>query len=478
MRRSGVVGLVGGPEPAARLLTVLGSLQHRGQSAAIAMLETEQPDGEIAHVEQRVRGLVSELSAETLGGGVEGSGAVAALGMVSASRRLGRETSLDPFTASSTAGRIAVAVSGDLTNLPELQAVVEASGQAFVSGRPAEVIATHVAMRLQQGASPLDALHATLAEARGAWAVILLHDGHLFAARDPAGVRPLCLGRGPDGCWVVASESCGFALAEIEFEADVAPGACIQLSAGAEPVERLLESSQTAHCSREWVYFARPDSWMDGTRIIQARRVMGLRLAREAPAEADIVVPVPDSGRSAASGYADGVGLPLVEAMHRNRYVQEVRNIRDSRTREHLRRAAINVVGPLVKDRRVVVVDDSMVGGSTMRRLIAMLRESGAAAIHVRIAAPPLNRSCDLGVDLPHSTRLAIHRTDELLGWLDCDSLAFLSPAGLAAAVGLDDRLCFACTGQPAPAVTGVTAAMALPGHVLPLINDITEEAA
>jgi amidophosphoribosyltransferase len=288
----------------------------------------------------------------------------------------------------------------------------------------------------------------TVRRIEGAFSLAILTENELIGVRDPHGFRPLCLGQ-VDGAWVLASESCALDLIHATFVREVAPGEIVIIDAqGLRSIQAAPEHTRRAFCIFEYVYFARPDSKIGGRSVYQVRKEMGRQLAREHPVEADIVVPVPDSGNYAALGYSEETGIPFEMAFIRNHYVgrsflQPSQLIRDFNVRVKL-----NLIPELVRGRRVVIVDDSIVRGTTCKTRVNTLKEAGAKEVHVRVSCPPHMNPCVYGIDFPDRKKLmaANYSVDEIRQYLNADSLAYLSQEGMVGATSLPkESFCMAC---------------------------------
>jgi amidophosphoribosyltransferase len=286
----------------------------------------------------------------------------------------------------------------------------------------------------------------------GAYSVVAISGRELVAFRDPHGVRPLVIGRLDDAGWCVASETCALDQIGARFERDVRPGEAVRVTAGGIESRQAVPSAGAKLCIFEHIYFARPDSQMDGRTVWEARRAMGAELARERPAEADLVVGLPDSGTPAAIGYARESGIPYAEAVVRNRYVGRSFIQPDQAMRQQGIRLKFNPLPAVIEGRRLVVVDDSIVRGNTTRQVVAMLRDAGAAEVHMRISSPPILWPCFYGIDMADRNELvaAGRRVDQIAGLTGATSLAYLSLDGLQRAVGKPaEGYCRACfTGE------------------------------
>jgi amidophosphoribosyltransferase len=345
-----------------------------------------------------------------------------------------------PFAADYALGSIAVAHNGNLTNARELRERLESCGAIFQSNSDTEVLVHLVATSSKCTVEEriVDALSAT----RGAYSLVLLAGQKLYAVRDPMGFRPLVLGqiRKPDSdipAWVVASESTSFDLIGASFVREVEPGEmlCIDES-GCHSSFPLLPQSRSL-CIFEYVYFARPDAVIDGLSVYSVRKALGARLAVECPASADIVVPVPDSGVAAATGFAQALNLPLEMGLIRSHYVGRT-FIEPQQTIRHFGvRLKFNTIASAIQGRRVVIVDDSIVRGTTIRKIVAMVREAGATQVHVRVSSPPTAWPCYYGIDTPTRNELiaATHSIDQIQRHIEADSLGYLSNCGMLSSV-------------------------------------------
>jgi amidophosphoribosyltransferase len=444
----GVVGIWAGGRGASRLAYLaLLALQHRGEeSAGIAVshqstLARRQGLGLVTQAldESEIRSLVGE----------------AAIGHTRYSTTgAPRLENAQPIVHCGPARAVALAHNGNLVGASRLRASLRDRGVALSSSSDTEIIAALLAAT----DLPLrEALGTVIAELDGAFSCVALTEGRLVAFRDPYGFRPLVLGRLGDGGWVVASESAALAALGARLEREVAPG---ELVVGAEEgfrAEQVVPPKPSgAFCIFEYFYLARPDSLLEGEEVYGTRVRMGERLALEAPVEADVVIPVPDSGTPAALGYARQMGLPLELGLVKNRYVGRSFIQPDRETREHAVRLKFTPLGSL-HGKRVVVVDDSIVRGSTIRHVVRMLLGVGAAEVHVRIASPPVRERCYYGVDLADVEELLAHgrEVEEVRELIGSTSLAYLSVDGLRAATRRPARkVCCAClTGKYPTAV-------------------------
>ncbi|MER3456352.1 MAG: amidophosphoribosyltransferase [candidate division GAL15 bacterium] len=429
------------------------SLQHRGQeSAGIA---TWSEAGLHLH---KGMGLVSRVFDQRLGAlpGSVGIGHVRYSTMGSAVLE-----NAQPVAVPSPWGTLAVAHNGNLTNAPQLREDLGRRGVRFRGSSDTEVLAWCLATSARR--TPEGAVRAAMERLEGAYTVVCVVAGALFAFRDPFAIRPLVLGRMEDG-WVVASETCAFDQVGAKFVRDVRPGELIAVRDGRLHAEVVRPSSRRAHCVFEYIYFARPDTTLCGRNVHRVRRAMGGVLAREHPADADLVVPVPDSGTSAALGFAEHSGLPFELALVKNRYVGRTFIEPDPQRRDLGVRVKLNPVRELVAGRRVVLVDDSIVRGTTSGKIVQVLREAEAREVHVRISSPPIRWPCFYGVDTSSRRQLVAAELDveQIRQRIGADSLGYLSHEGLVEAIGLArEELCMACldgqypTGHPREELAG-----------------------
>jgi amidophosphoribosyltransferase len=365
---------------------------------------------------------------------------------------------------------VALAHNGNLINAVELHSELRELGVAFRSTSDSEIIAallsTHEADTIE------DALADVMKRVQGAYSTVVMTKDRVVAFRDPAGVRPLSLGiLGDQYC--VASETCAFDIIGARFLRDVQPGEIVSLTEEGVQTRMAVEGARPALCVFEHIYFARPDSRLGGQVLQVARARMGEILAREAPVDADLVIPVPDSGNPAARGFARASGLPSDDGFVKNRYVARTFIQPGQELRKHGLRMKFNPLPEVVAGKRLVVVDDSIVRGNTTHQIVAMLRDAGAAEVHMRISAPPIRNPCHYGIDMSTREEMIAHdRTvDEVAAELGCDSLAYLSLAGVYEAIeGTRGTHCDACfSGEYPLAHTG--AAQRKDAFELPLVR-------
>jgi amidophosphoribosyltransferase len=435
----GVFGVVAPGREVSRLaFYALHALQHRGQeSAGIAVSDQGQV------TVQRDLGLVSGVFDENSLRGLTGG---AAIGHVRYSTTgANKWENSQPVTHTRNGGLVALGHNGNLTNTGELRAAMELAGVDLRASTDSEIIAAMIAA---EGGSLLRQVCEVMPHLVGAYSAVAITGSELVAFRDPHGVRPLVLGRLDDDGWCVASETCALDQIGAQFVRDVQPGEAVRLSAEGVQSRQAMPSEGGRLCVFEHIYFARPDSEMDGLTVWQARHRMGRQLAEESPAEADLVVGLPDSGTPAAIGYASRSGIPYAEAVVRNRYVGRSFIQPDQAMRQQGIKLKFNPLPSVIAGRRLVVVDDSIVRGNTTQKIVQMLVDAGAAEVHMRISSPPILWPCFYGIDMADRSELvAAGRTvEEIAELTGADSLAYLSLAGLQRAVDAPaERFCRAC---------------------------------
>jgi amidophosphoribosyltransferase len=455
----GVLGIFNHPEAANLAYLGLHSLQHRGQESA-GVVSNDR--GTLHAVRQM--GHVAEIFDERRLALLTGRLAVGHVRYTTAGGSLPKN--IQPLTVEYRHGSVAIAHNGNLVNADQIRLELEAEGSIFHTNSDTEVVLQLMARSNER--DWVDNLYAALGRLRGAFSMVFTSGDRLVAARDPHGFRPLILGRirGDQGhphygknAWVVASETCAFDLIDAEKVRDVEPGEILVIDGDGLHSSR-LKPQPKRFCVFEHVYFARPDSVLDDVSVYEARVAMGMALAREQPTEADVVIPVPDSGVVAAMGYAKQAGLPFEMGLIRNHYIGRTFIEPKESIRHFGVRLKLNAVPKLLVGKRVVVVDDSIVRGTTSRKIVKMIRAAGAKEVHVRISSPPVNGPCHYGIDTPTRSELiaSSYTVDETARFIEADSLGYLSPEGLLDAVGEregegDGRFCSACfTGRyPVP---------------------------
>jgi amidophosphoribosyltransferase len=424
----GVFGIFGNPEAANLGYLGLYALQHRGQeSAGIAAA-----DGERMRV-SRAMGHVADVFSEAVLSGLPGHLAIGHTRYSTAGES--HLQNAQPFLIDCAHGQIAVAHNGNLVNARELRDDLVRNGAIFQTSSDTEVV-LHLYAR-SKAPSVEEALVESIAQLRGAYSFAFLTKNRLIAARDPHGFRPLALGKLGDA-WIVCSETCALDLIGATYVRDVEPGELLIISDGGLRSIQVFPPSPLAHCVFEHVYFARPDSYVFGRSVNDVRTELGRVLAREAPADADVVVPIPDSGVCAAIGFAAEAKLPLQMGLIRNHYVGRTFIQPQQSIRHFGVRVKLNPVRSILEGKRVVLIDDSIVRGTTSRKIVKMVKAAGAREVHLRISCPPTISPCFYGVDTPSRSELiaATHTQEEIRKYVEADSLSYLSLEGLRAAVG------------------------------------------
>lgn len=433
----GVIGIAGVDGAAELASLALHALQHRGQeSAGITVADGHRL---LTH---KLMGLVADIFDETTIRGMTGKSAIGHVRYsTSGSSSL---INAQPIQVASHRGGVSLAHNGNLVNAPELRREMEADGSIFSTTSDSEVI-LHLLARSRAIACE-DALAEALARVKGAYSLVVLTRDRLIAARDPHGFRPLCLGRYKDS-YVVASESCAFDIIGAVYLRDIEPGELVVLGDGELTSRNLGAAAAEKRCVFEHVYFSRPDSTIFGRNVESARRKSGEILGREAPAAADLVCAVPDSSNTAALGYSQATGIPFELALIRNHYVGRTFISPAQKVRDMSVRIKFNPVAEVVRGKSIVVVDDSIVRGTTMRKLVKLIRAAGAKEVHLRIASPPVTNPCYYGIDTPVRNELiaSSHTIEEIATYLRVDSLSYLSLEGLLEATGEGDKYCDAC---------------------------------
>lgn len=440
----GVFGIHNHPEAANLAYLGLHALQHRGQESAGVV----SSDGGMMHAVRKM-GYVADVFNKTRLARLPGRIAVGHVRYSTAGGSLPKN--VQPLTAEFRAGAICIAHNGNLVNAEGLRDELEERGSIFSSNADTEVILQLMARSKERAL--VDRLAGALKRVRGAYSLVISSGSQLVAARDPHGFRPLVLGRvpGPEVTWVVASETCAFDLIGAERVRDIDPGEIISIDENGL-VSSQLPKSELSPCVFEHVYFSRPDSTIDGISVYEARVRMGQALASEQPVEADVVIPVPDSGVVAAMGYARAANIPFEMGLIRNHYVGRTFIEPKDSIRDFGVKLKLNAVPEVLRGKRVVVVDDSIVRGTTSRKIVKMIREAGAIEVHVRISSPPVTNPCFYGIDTPTRGELiaSSHSVEEVARYITADSVAYLTPEGLVRSVGgTDTAFCTACfTGK------------------------------
>ncbi|MGY6767041.1 amidophosphoribosyltransferase [Ligilactobacillus salivarius] len=427
----GVFGVFGAENASQLTYFGLHSLQHRGQEGAGIV----SSDGNRLH-QHRDRGLLAKVFADEkdllrLTGD-------SAIGHV----RYGTSgnnsiNNIQPFLFRFHDGDVALAHNGNLTNAVTLKRDLEDRGAVFQSNSDTEIL-IHL-IRQKQNCTFIEALKQSLNEVKGGFAFLLLRKDSLIAALDPNGFRPLSIGQLDNGAYVVASETCALDTVGAKFVRDVQPGELIVINKDGMKIDRYTDKTQLSICSMEYIYFARPDSIIHGVTVHNARKRMGKLLAEEQPADADMVIGVPNSSLSAASGYAEELGLPYEMGLIKNQYIARTFIQPTQELRERGVKMKLSAVRGVVEGKRVVVVDDSIVRGTTSKQLVKLLREAGAKEVHMRISSPPFKFPCFYGIDISTRSELmaANHTVEEMSDLIGADSLGFLSISSLIKAISV-----------------------------------------
>ena len=442
----GVVGTVANGNVVPYIVSALNVIQHRGQeSAGISVFNensivTVKNDGlvNVALNEANTKDVSGKIGIGHVRYSTTGS-----KGVINA----------QPLTVDYTKGTISVAHNGDLTNFKELKQKYLEQGWSFLSDSDSELIAKILAKHLRQTDDIAKAIRSTMGEIEGAYSLTILVNDRLFGVRDPYGFRPLCIGTLSDG-YIVVSESSAIDFLGGTFVRDVAPGEIIEVKQDGVKSHLSQASNPKAHCMFEWIYFARPDSIMDGKEVYCVRKNIGIILAKEAPADVDVIMPIPDSGRAHALGFSIGSGIPYEEGFMKNRFIDRTFILPDQAQREKAVSMKMNPIKSTVNGRRILIVDDSIVRGTTLKKLIKMLRNAGAKEVHVRVGSPPIIAPCYYGVDMKSRDQFIAlkYSVEEIREILGADSLAYISIEGLIEAIGMPENdLCLACVNNKYP---------------------------
>ncbi|MCC2639921.1 MAG: purF [Nitrospira sp.] len=440
-----VFGIYGHKEAANLSYLGLYALQHRGQEASGIVSN----DGEHFYIEKG-QGLVADIFSQQALARLPGTMAIGH-NRYSTAGGAGLKN-VQPLNVNFAFGNLAVAHNGNLINSSMLRSELEAYGAIFQSTSDTEVVIHLIAH--SKADTLLDRVIDSLTQVRGAFSIVFMTDQGIIAARDPHGFRPLCLGRLRDA-WIVASESCAFDLLDAEYVREIEPGELVVLDHKGVTSYKPFADTKPAMCVFEYVYFSRPDSRIfSGSAVYSIRKAFGRQLAKESKVQADIVIPVPDSGVPAALGYSEGSGIPFETGLIRNHYVGRTFIEPEQSIRHFGVKVKLNAVPEVLQGKRVIVVDDSLVRGTTSRKIVKMLRHSGAKEVHMRISSPPIVSPCFYGIDTPTKKELiaSSHTTEEIRKYITADSLAYLSLDGMVkAAPGTPEQYCNACFTERYP---------------------------
>lgn len=434
----GVFGIYAPGEDVAKLTYYgLYALQHRGQeSAGIAV-----SDGTEIRL-QKAMGLVSEIFSEELLAKLTGNSAIGHVRYSTTGSSL--FVNAQPLMCRYLQGSIAMAHNGNLTNAYELRDKLAANGSVFQTGTDSEIIVNLIARYGQSSIE--DALLKSMIDLKGTYSLVIMTEDKVIGVRDPYGNRPLCLGKLGER-YLIASESCAIDALGAEFIRDVEPGEMVVIDEHGLTSRRFISACEPASCIFEYIYFARPDSNIDGINVMQARRAMGRELAKEHPVEADLVIPVPDSGIAGALGYAEALGAVFEMGLIKNRYVGRTFIKPDQNERESAVRIKLNPVSRIVEGKRVAILDDSIVRGTTSKKIVEMMRKKGAKEVHMLISSPPVINPCYYGIDTSERAQLIAAKLSvaEISKCLEVDSLNYLSLNGLYRALNKECGFCAAC---------------------------------
>lgn len=442
----GVVGFALSCDAVPSLKRSLRIIQHRGQEAAGIAVATGKT---IRYL--RGMGLVHEVLTGRNFTSLSGNHGIGHVRYSTTGTSCAENC--QPITVTTLAGDVALAHNGDIVNADKLRQKLQAEGWAFLTTTDSEIIIRMMATELSANPDPIRAIKNVMKVIDGAYSLTILVGDRVFGVRDPLGFRPLCIGRFHEG-YAVASESSVFDVMGGEFVRDVAPGEIVELAHTGFTSTRISAPVHNAHCMFEWVYFARPDSIIDGKEVYQVRKNLGHILAREQPVEADVLVAVPDSGRAHALGYAEASGIPYEEGFMKNRYIERTFIMPEQSMRDEGVLLKLNPILSTMKGKRVVIVDDSIVRGTTMRKIVQMTRRAGAKEVHVRIGCPPVIAPCYYGIDMKTREQFAaVNRTfEDIARLITADSVGYTSIKGLVEALGIDENdLCMACINAEYP---------------------------
>ncbi len=436
----GIVGISNCADVSFSLYYALYALQHRGQeSAGIATFNGS------GLCKYKGHGLVSEVFSEATLSSLSGSVGIGHVRYPTTGEN--RPENIQPFLFSFRGHVIAIAHNGNLVNYRDLRTKFEDKGQIFWSTSDTEIISKIITEEIRKGGTIEDAVRMCMECLKGSYSVVMMFDGDLYAFRDPHGIRPLCFGKAGDS-YVICSESVAIDALAGTLERDVYPGEMIQISQEGVRSKQIAEARHRGHCVFEYIYFARADSRLDGSLVYDVRRKIGAQISDDEPVRADVVCPVPDSGTAYAVGFSEQSGIPFKECLIKNRYMGRTFIMPTQKKREQAVRIKLNPIPDHLDDRSVVLVDDSIVRGTTSRRIIETMRDAGAREIHMRIGSPIIKAPCYLGVDMPTRTELIGSDKDveEVRRSITATSLHYLSVSALVDAIGIpQEDLCLGC---------------------------------
>lgn len=442
----GVVGMSAAHDVVNYIHKALNVIQHRGQeSAGISVFR----NGAVTTVKNN--GLVNVALTKEAMAGISGDSGI---GHVRYSTCGSKDiVNAQPLSLETTHGTISIAHNGDITNFEDLKKKYLSQGWSFLTDSDSEIIARIFSKNMSQTDDPVRALRMMMGEVDGSYSLTLMVNDRIFGVRDPYGFHPLCLGEFENG-YILVSESAALDALRSTFIRDIMPGEIIEIMPDRYKSYPATSVHPKAHCMFEWIYFARPDSIIDDREVYDVRKRVGRILARESPVDADIVMPVPDSGRAHALGFSIGSGIQYEEGFMKNRFVERTFILPDQEQRERAVSMKMNPIRSTVRDRRIVIVDDSIVRGTTLKKLVRMLKDAGAKEVHVRVGCPPVIAPCYYGVDMTSRDQFIAnsYSIDEIRDIIGADSLAYISIAGLVEAIDMPENdLCLACVNSKYP---------------------------
>ena len=442
----GVVGVCSKSDAVLDIHKSLRIIQHRGQeSAGISIF-----DGETVQT-VKGNGLVQTALNEQNMKDLHGNCGIGHVRYPTTGSK--GSVNAQPMNMQTNHGTISIAHNGDITNYLDLKKIYLDQGWSFLTDSDSELLLKLITKYMALYGDPIKAIRYMMGEIEGAYSLTILVNDKLYAVRDPYGFRPLCLGKLDDG-YIVVSESTAIDALQGELIRDIAPGEIIEVRNDGTKVHTAPGTCPKAHCMFEWIYFARPDSVIDGREVYEVRKNVGMILAKEAPADVDVILSVPDSGRAHALGFAIGANIPYEEGFMKNRFVERTFILPDQKQRENAVAMKMNPIKSTVKGKRVLIVDDSIVRGTTLLKLTKMLRKAGAKEVHVRIGCPPVIAPCYYGVDMKTRDQFIANKfsVEDIAKEIGADSLSYISIDGLVKAVGLPaNDLCLACVNNKYP---------------------------
>jgi len=447
--KCGVIGIYrpdSNPNVAASLCQGLYALQHRGQESCGIYIHNGT-----AITGHKDMGMVQDVFHYELLSKLNGHLGIGHVRYSTTAKSTLAEA--QPFYYESPATSFALAFNGTISNFLEIRTQLEKAGHNFITQTDTEVLAHLIAEQLKETDDYLKALSGCMQILDGAYSLTLVNNRReLYGVRDPMGFKPLCLGTVEDEAITIASESAAIETIGGEFQGDIKPGELVRVDEDGVKRFHQIKSRRTAFCMFEFVYFARPDSILQGVNVYEARYRLGKNLAKEHPADVDAIVPVPDSGITAARGYSEELGIPVVEGLIKNRYIWRTFIMPTQDLRELSVKLKLNPVKSLIKGKAIALIDDSIVRGTTMKRIVRQLKQAGAKSVHVRISCPPITSSCYMGIDFPTRGELiaSTRSVKEITRFIEADSLGYQTLKGLLDGIGLtQNELCLAClTGK------------------------------